>query len=183
MAVGDLDGDGDLDLVSGASAEVDVEILLWENDGTPLDGLWPGHELGATDDSVQSLALADLDDDGDLDVISGGRRDEDAEIIVWENDGTPFDGRWTSTDVGSEIGDTRTLATADLDGDGWIDLVSAGVNRTEGEVKVWRNDGTPFDGPWQGQNVGSDHEAIHQIKVLDLGDSDTQALVGIGSRD
>jgi len=180
LAVGDLDGDGDLDLVSGASAEVDVEILLWENDGIPLDGLWPGHELGATDDSVQSLALADLDADGDLDVISGGRRDEDAEIIVWENDGTPFDGRWTSTNVGSEIGDTRTLATADLDDDGWIDLVSAGVNRTEGEVKVWRNDGTPFDGPWQGQNVGSDHEAVHQIKVLNLGDSDTQALVGIG---
>ncbi len=180
LAVGDIDGDGDLDIVTGASAEVDVEILLWENDGTPLDGLWPGHELGATDDAVQSLALADLDDDGDLDVISGGRRDEDAEIIVWENDGTPFDGRWTSTDVGSEIGDTRTLATADLDNDGWIDLVSAGLYRSDGEVKVWRNDGTPFDGPWQEQNVGSDHESVHQIKVLDLGDSDTKALIGIG---
>ncbi len=180
LAVGDMDGDGDLDLVSGASVEVDVEILLWENDGTPLDGLWPGHELGAADDAVQSLALADLDKDGDLDVISGGRRDEDAEIIVWENDGAPFDGRWTPTDVGPEIGDTRTLATADLDDDGWIDLISAGVNRSEGEVKVWRNDGTPFDGPWQGQNVGSDREAVHQIKVMDLGNGDTQALVGIG---
>ena len=182
MAIGDIDGDGDKDVVSGASVEVDVEILLWENDGTPLDGLWPGHELGAADDSVQSLALADLDNDGDLDLISGGRRDEDAEIIVWENDGTPFNGRWTPTDVGSEIGDTRSLDIADLDGDGWIDIISAGVNRDEGEVKIWRNDGTPFSGPWQGQSVGSDHEAISQIKVIDLGDSDTKALVGIGSR-
>ncbi|HRJ40707.1 MAG TPA: VCBS repeat-containing protein, partial [Caldilineaceae bacterium] len=149
----DLDGDGDPDLITGSGA-ADVELHLWENPGPLAGGQWSSYELGAADDSVLALELVDLDGDGDMDLISGGRRDEDYELIAWVNDGTPFDNPWQAMDIGDAPGDVYALALADVDGDGDLDLFSAGSRHGDPQIVLWQNDGTPLDGLWESSPVG-----------------------------
>ncbi|MEM9596023.1 MAG: FG-GAP-like repeat-containing protein, partial [Acidobacteriota bacterium] len=79
---GDVDGDGDLDLMSASS---DDDTIAWyENDG----GANPSFTrivISTTADGARSVYAGDLDGDGDLDILSASA-DDDA-IAWYENDG------------------------------------------------------------------------------------------------
>lgn len=121
--LGDLDGDGDLDLVggdwSGTLSTMDV-VLEWDGSAFVQRAILPsvGQKLGAD--------LLDFDGDGDLDFLSvgdtvqlhsnqGGFAFTDIPMPGW----TP----WTTSDAD----------VADLDGDGDLDILAATLNGGEGE--------------------------------------------------
>jgi hypothetical protein len=184
IAAGDFDADGDVDLVTGAAGESDVEIRLWENNGLPSAEIWSSYDLGATDDSVFDLEIADFDQDGDLDVASGGRRDEDYEIIVWENNGAPFSGTWQPNDIGTSEGDVVTILATDIDQDGWIDLVSGSDFREDYEIIAWRNSGNPFSDLWFKSDLGSTDKHANTLVGTDLNlDGYLDIFSGSGLRD
>jgi len=69
-----IDGDGDVDLIGVASSAnlgtLGGELLSWyENNGTPLDPDWTAYRLDDTREGWSAYP-ADVDDDGDLDVIA-----------------------------------------------------------------------------------------------------------------
>ena len=81
VATADVDGDGDLDVLS-ASFEDDT-IAWYENDGSQGFTL---HVISDTADGASCVATADVDGDGDLDVLSASFEDD---TIAWyENDGS-----------------------------------------------------------------------------------------------
>jgi hypothetical protein len=134
-ALGDLDGDGDLDAFIANSAHLDEAMEMadfdpnevWLNDG---QGVFSdsGQRLGAQ--RSYSIALGDLDGDGDLDAFVGNLGADE----VWLNDGNAG-----FTDSGQTFNNslTRYVYLADLDGDGDLDafLGSDTVGR------IWFNDG------------------------------------------
>jgi hypothetical protein len=136
VALGDLDGDGDLDVFEvnqRSASEVpvcDASDRVWLNDGTAhfVDS---GQRMGRS--YGQAVALGDLDGDGDLDAFVGNayfeRPDE-----VWLNDG-----RGRFTDTGQRLGDadTRTVALDDVDGDGDLDAFAG----YDDFGRTWMNDG------------------------------------------
>ncbi|MGA0873547.1 MAG: FG-GAP-like repeat-containing protein, partial [Phycisphaerales bacterium] len=131
VALGDLDGDGDLDAMVGNYAQPN---RVWINDGagTFTDS---GQALG---NSISySVALGDLDGDGDLDAMDANVTPEPNR--VWLNNGTG-----TFTDSGQALGNAYSVSVAlgDLDGDGDLDamVANAGPNR------VWINDGDSIQG-------------------------------------
>ncbi|NQT34324.1 VCBS repeat-containing protein, partial [bacterium] len=81
----DLDHDGDVDLLGAASVLDD--ITWWENDGTPANGGWIEHTIKGDFDGAYSIYTADVDGDGDMDVLGAAHTGDD--ITWWENDGTP----------------------------------------------------------------------------------------------
>ena len=175
IAIADIDKDGDLDVISVSNALEDYEIIVWENDGTPFDGGWVRHNIGASDDAVRSVGVADLDKDGHLDIVTGSGPLEDYEIIAWGNDGTPFNGLWTQHNIGT-TGGAAYIKLADLDNDGWTDIVSTAseYSGTNYNVQVWQNDGTPFSGLWSSNNIASGY-AMVGLEVADFdndGDQD-----------
>ena len=168
MALGDLDGDGDLDaFVAGDSGRGKV----WLNDGT-----------GTFSDSGQnivtgseSMALGDLDGDGDLDAFVGNGQGQEDE--VWLNDGAG-----TFGDSGQRLDNPYTssgVALGDLDGDGDLD---AFVAKYWGDPdKVWLNDGTGTFSD-SGQRLGSAYSEAVALGDVDS-DGDLDAIVAsAGSR-
>ena len=84
----DVDGDGDLDVLS--ASYLDDQIAWYENDGTPAVGAWTAHTISAAANGAVSVFAADVDGDGDLDVLSASGNDD---TIAWyENRNAPLIG-------------------------------------------------------------------------------------------
>lgn len=156
----DLDNDGDQDLVAATS----TGLLVMENNGAGTFRLQA--TLAARDNDPQSLAAADYDSDGDLDLyiciefanpmaLSNGPKvafvyhdaNDGAANILYRND-RQADGKWRFTDVTRQIGldtDNRrhSLACAweDYDNDGDQDLY---VANDYGQNCLYQNDGGHF---------------------------------------
>ena len=119
VSIGDLNDDGHLDVVLAKGRHTPLVDRVLLNDG---HGRFPtAHNLGEASDRSYSAALADLDADGDLDVVVGNDRPDPK--LVYLNDGTGH------FHVGSTFGrpewPTRNAGVADLNGDGLPDIIVA----------------------------------------------------------
>lgn len=124
-ALGDLDGDGDLDLLVG---EASGWLNYYRNDGTARA---PRFEL--VSDEFERIrvgrrsapALADLDRDGDLDLLLGSENDG---LALFRNGGTRTTMRLVrDTTFRVEAPVLAAPAAGDLDGDGNLELVVGGA--------------------------------------------------------
>ena len=188
-ALADVDGDGDLDAVTGSNSGA---LAYFENTGTPLapaytqrtgpanpfDGL-----LAST--GFSTPVLGDLDDDSDLDLVVGAYY---LGISYFENTGSanapaytqrtgpanPFDG------LG--VGYLTAPALGDLDGDGDPDMV---VGESYGRLRYFENTGSASN-PAYTQRIGPanpfdgfDEDWRSKPALGDLdGDGDLDAVVG-----
>ncbi len=117
---GDVDGDGDLDLVV-TMEWAPVQLLL--NDGAGRFTADPSRVPQTTHDHEET-ALADLDGDGDLDMAIVSEDDRASEL--WLNDGT---GRFTAAAFkAAEGGIGNGVIAVDVDADGDLDLVLANAD-------------------------------------------------------
>jgi outer membrane protein assembly factor BamB len=116
VALGDLDGDGRLDVILGDEDAGGARVYL-NGGGAAFSSSFA---LGANAGLVYSIAVADLDGDGDRDVVFGNRG---APGAVLTNDGTgrAFDLRRFGDGQGAVYG----LAIGDVDGDDNLDIVAA----------------------------------------------------------
>lgn len=140
--------------------------------------LWSGNDVGATSGDVRAVVVGDLDHDGDDDVASG---DTSGNIIVWQNDGTPFTSLWISNTVGNcgAGPDVYSLALGDFDNNGDLDLAS-GCDT----IVVWENDGTPFSGEWTANTAGTGEDTFYAVALADLdGDGDLDMISDLESAD
>ena len=175
LTLADLDDDGDLDLATGTD---DGAVRYYENTGTsarpdftlrtgessPLDGIDAG--------SDSTPQFADMDDDGDFDLVVGNR---DGDIFYFENTGSaagpaftqrtgfdnPFLGAWAGYYIAADF--------ADLDGDGVTDLVTGSQ---AGIITWFKNTGTNADPVFSPQSLNSPTT----FTIYDNGGNDTLDL-------
>ncbi len=121
--LGDLDGDDDLDLLVG---EFSGTLNYFRNDGSTqvpnfVEAELPGLE-GLDVGRYSAPHIADVDDDGDLDLFVGT---ESSDILFYRNVGTPEAPNFEAQafDVGALRYNTSPTA-ADIDGDGDLDLLA-----------------------------------------------------------
>lgn len=134
-ALGDLDGDGDLDLLVG---EASGGLNYYRNDGTrtaPLFVLVSEQYEGIDVGRRSAPALADLDGDGDLDLLIGS---DDAGLILYRNEGTRTAPRLVRDPTfHPDVPPISAPAVGDLDGDGVPEIVVGGIG---GGALVLRKD-------------------------------------------
>jgi hypothetical protein len=118
----DIDGDGDLDLVTGNARSGVGSLQVLINDGTASFRDESSSRLPAIAYAPTCAALADFDNDSDLDLYLGqGGADR---LLL--NDGTGVFVDVTATSVPAENATVIDIQPADVDGDGDLDLLVAG---------------------------------------------------------
>jgi len=168
VAAADLDGDGDVDVVTASA--IDDEIAWYENqDGQ--GGFGPQRIISAFADEAVSVFAADVDGDGDVDVLSASELDD--KIAWYEN----LDGAGTFAGervISLQADGASAVAGSDLDGDGDTDALSASVH--DGKVAWYEN----LDGGgtyWGERVIAVLGDGARAVGAADLdGDGDPDVL-------
>lgn len=146
LALDDVDGDGNLDLVVGSRIDDDrlqLDVALGNGDGT-----FEASSTWFKDDIIDGgLVIADVDDDGLADMVhfQTGLRDEtEAMGTLLKSTGSAFEvfGESFVVDVGG-FALSGGLRSGDIDGDG-VDEVVAGTGYGP-KINVWEWNGSGFD--------------------------------------
>jgi hypothetical protein len=119
--VGDLDGDGDLDLLVG---EASGALNMYRNDGTstaPSFTLVSDEYLDIDVGRRSAPTLVDVDRDGDLDLVVGA---ESGTLTLFRNEGGTF---VADSTLGPALTPYANPAFADVDADGEPDLFIGGA--------------------------------------------------------
>jgi hypothetical protein len=148
-AVGDLDGDGELEIVICCT---NGQVYALNANGSSVAG-WPQSTGSAI---YASPAICDLDNSPGLEVIVGSVH---GNIHAWHNDGTNVTG-WPKF-VGPYY--YSSPAIADLDGDGTMEVVATGY---DGFVYAWHHNGTAVAGYWP-QHIGGVLHATPALEDID----------------
>ena len=112
LALGDLNGDGWLDLAEGSTGRSGVYL----NDGT--GNFLPRTDLTTDSGNTRGIAIGDIDRDGDLDIVASNLN---SQTRLYLNSGNGID--YAAYDVGPDPARADSVALADMNGDGWLDVI------------------------------------------------------------
>ena len=142
VALGDVDGDGRLDVLYGYSYDSHStsranELLLQQSDGSFVASAgFPGGSA-----MTRSVALGDVDGDGRLDVLvgnaGGGFEGEANELLLQQSDGSFV----AATGFPGGTAATISVALGDVDGDGRLDVL-CGNDNGPNELLLQQSDGS-----------------------------------------
>jgi hypothetical protein len=177
VMLGDVDGDGDLDLLTANVSSFAIynnTVSVRLNDGS---GRFSGTTQVIVGTGPQSLALGDVDGDGDLDLLTANNSNRASvtpgTVSICLNDGSGTFAAATNLSVGNN---PNAVALGDVDGDGDLDFVTSNYSGgSSGLVYVRLNDGS---GNFSGSFSVSVNYSGYDLKLGDIdGDGDLDVLV------
>ena len=148
IAIGDIDNDGDLDIIIAGSSDYSTADItrVYINNGTSLvaNQNWQ-QNISNANVYGGSVALGDVNNDGRIDIAISGADNSGYEGI-YINNGSSFnkDYTWTPPSFpngGKSLG-LMALSWVDLDGDSRLDLVVMGSYSTTFYTNIYTNNGT-----------------------------------------
>lgn len=163
----DLDADGDFDIIVGTRGE--GRLVLFENiDGEPQN--FEEQAIGIVNQRLSgfNLEYADLNNDGRLDIIGASNLG-----LSWIEQPAQLNHAWNAHTIGSFAPDSFTgIETADIDGDGDIDVISGsysrGLRTADGDAQVTDALGRIgwFENPGDASGQWARHDVSRRIRGM-----------------
>ncbi|MEJ2636674.1 MAG: FG-GAP-like repeat-containing protein [Calditrichia bacterium] len=162
VCAGDLIPGDFLEIVAGS--QDGKRIVLWQYSA----GNWVPDSIGSYPATNNySLKIADLDNDGFLDILASYGEMENR--LVWfKGDGL---GNFIENDI-TTITYTNAvdIAPGFINGDNFMDILGSAFLGGD-DVSWWQNDGTPLDGGWIRHGIQNDYIGANSVELVDI-DSD-----------
>ena len=145
VAVGDVDGDGHVEIVTGGSyfdgVRNNAQFVVWDGSNLAVKTLagwyWTGNTV------INSVAVGDVDGDGHVEIVTGGSYFDgvrnNAQFVVWDGSNlavkTLAGWYWTGNTM------INSVAIGDVDGDGQNEIVTGGSyfdgTRNNAQFFIW----------------------------------------------
>lgn len=125
------------------------------------------HIVDGEFDGAKAVMAADVDGDGDQDILGAAYDGED--IAWWANNG---DGSvWTKHTVDARFNYASSVYATDIDRDGDVDIIGAALN-VDG-VTWWANNGNGSS--WTEHSIGGELEAPKDLHAVDIDQDGVEA--------
>ncbi len=135
---------------------------------------WNQHIVDNDFDGVVSVHAADVDGDGDADVLGAGYNADT--IVWWEN--VNGGQNWIQHTVADTLDAAFTVFATDMDGDGDVDVVGAAY--IDDAINWWENlDGSGEQ--WTEHSVDSAIDGIWSVYATDIDGDGNQDVLGAAS--
>jgi hypothetical protein len=171
VEIADLNGDGRLDIAiaeeryPGKEPNSNLRVFLAGNN--PISDPWE-HRIVVTQWSMNNLDAKDMDQDGDVDLITNEHMGTAHKTEIYLNDGQAnFSPQLVGTGAEMHLG----ARCFDLDNDGDLEIIGAGWNNFQ-SLHLFRNDALERKFTWK--HLSS---AQGEIEIPNAGDQQTAALI------
>ena len=170
ITIEDIDKDGDKDVVIGG--------FWYENSPDIVDGVWTEHKFTTWHPSA-TVKTADINDDGLLDVVltPSELKGNFYKISWFEAPPDPKNGDWTEHIIEESVECViHSLETADMNGDGRIDIVTAEMHQGDDpdEVTIYINLGNGIS--WKKQILST--KGSHYTRIADIENDGDMDIIG-----
>ena len=155
IKVGDIDGDGQFEIVTRTQGADGDHIVIWKRDVSA----WTQRTIGCP--RGEGLAIGDIDNDGKLEVIIGGRWYEPPEDILRDP--------WPEY-LFADWPEDASVGVADINADGRTEVVLA---RSEGPHRIswFEAPPDPKSGMWLEHVVDESVDFVHSLAICDVDNS------------
>lgn len=153
VCVGEVDGDGAKEIVTGGETSSQGQLRVWNWNGTTvtLEVGQEWRELGNT--RVYSLTIDDVDEDGTKEIVTGGVANDgtnnNGQLRVWRWDGITLTLEVSREWASEGLTEIRSVCADDVDGDSEVEIVSGGTasnaTDTNAQLRVWHWNGTTLN--------------------------------------
>jgi hypothetical protein len=174
IGVGDIDGDGDLDLAAGNMFFEDKDIsrqVFWHENPGSIKSEWVKHYVGAAVNAADRIQIADFNGDGNADIAVSEEMwpglEPLANLLVFTNPGRDNFPKWKREILFTGYS-LNNLDAGDIDKDGDIDLVTCEHKGKEFKLMLFENNG---NGKFIMHLADQGHESHLGTRLTDL-DSD-----------
>ena len=185
VAVGDVNGDGQKETVTGGSYHDGTrnvaQLIVWNSSSLAPELITTWYWYGNT--TVNSVAIGDVDGDNQTEIVTGGcyfdGNRQVAQLIVWNGFNLAVEGVKTWYWTGSTV--INSVALGDVDGDNQMEIVTGGYYndgvRNIAQLVVWNGSNLIIDRLttwyWTGNTV------INSVALGDVdGDSQVEIVTG-----
>lgn len=160
VKAGDLDGDGDNDILG--TSDYDDLVAWYKNDGSGNFGFnnFGTNNISTSVDNPMSVFGVDLDGDNDMDVISASTNDD--KISWFKNNGSES---FTQITINTSIDQPYNVFAFDIDADGDIDIAAISASSANGYKLAWY------------ENDGSENFTLHIINSIHKNNGDQNIII------
>ena len=180
ILAGDIDGDGDLDII-GASSGFSDKVTWWENQAGK-DPEWIPHTVGGELNYATAVHAVDIDGDGDLDILEAAFSFND---IIWMENQDGSGTSWIKHLLEKNFTGADSIHAVDVDGDGAMDILGSATS--DDDISWWENPkptltiqipeiATEADGTLTGMGVISIDYVLPENLIIILLSNDTSEV-------
>lgn len=181
IGVGDLDGDGLLDLALAAGVG-SPEVDWWRNPGDGSTN-WTRHFVGNTINMAKMIEVADVNGDGRLDVVATDSEAKLCHVFWFEAPIDPRNGEWKRHLIAGGYNGLDSLSVADLNRDGRPDVA---IGETKGLHRLVIFENLNAGASWTERLIDQGKESHKGALAVDLdgdGDLDLVSIAYFGYQD